>query len=103
MHYKVTVPRGQSTPMEILSRYPWLARGNHKVRTPSWEISFSASGFPLAVAPSHRNVKEPRISSIRKCLSKHEYHTKGFVTGTGYRAALTKSGRRFIELVTGRF
>lgn len=105
IYYKVTVPRDQTKaiPLEIVSRYPWLARGNHKTRTPSWEISFSASGFPLSVSPSSRSVSEPRISSIRKCRSKHEYHTKGFVSGTGYRATLTKTGKRFIELVTGQF
>lgn len=105
VHYKVTVTRDQKSnaPLEIVSRYPWLARGDHNSRTPSWEISFSASGFPLSVNPSNRIVTSPRISSIRKCRSKHEYHTKGFVSGTGYRATLSKTGRRFIELVTGQF
>ncbi|MCP5536088.1 MAG: M23 family metallopeptidase [Akkermansiaceae bacterium] len=105
VHYKVTVPRDQSQtgPLEIVARYPWLARGNHKSRTPSWEISFSASGFPLAVSPSMRSVSEARISSVRNCRSKHEYHTKGFVSGTGHRATLSKTGKRFIELVTGQF
>ena len=101
VHYKVTVPR--QGPLEIVTRYPWLARGDHRSRTPSWEISFSASGFPLAVSPSNRAVTAPRISSIRKCRSKHEYHTKGFVSGTGHRATLSKTGKRFIELLTGNF
>ncbi|MEJ6572868.1 MAG: M23 family metallopeptidase [Akkermansiaceae bacterium] len=105
VYYKVTVPRDQTQtePLKIVTRYPWLARGDHKARTPSWEISFSASGFPLSVSPSNRSVSEPRISSIRKCLSKHDYHTRGFVSGTGYRATLSKTGKRFIELVTGTF
>lgn len=99
VYYKVTVPR--DGPLEIVDRYPWLARGDHKERTPSWEIAFTASGFPVSVAPSKRKVSAPRVSSVRKCLSKHEYHTKGIVSGTGYRATLSKSGRRFIELFTG--
>ncbi len=101
VYYKITVPR--TGPLEIVTRYPWLAKGNLKSHTPSWEISFSASGFPLAVRPSNRRVTAPRVSSIRKCLSKHEYHTKGFISGTGYRATLTKKGKRFIDLVTGNF
>ncbi|MBT8036194.1 MAG: M23 family metallopeptidase [Verrucomicrobiae bacterium] len=100
-HYKVTVPR--QGPLEILTRYPWLARGDHQSRTPSWEISFSASGFPLAINPSNRTVTAPCISSIRKCRSRHEYRTKGFVSGTGGRATLSQTGTRFIELLTGNF
>ncbi len=71
--------------------------------TPSWEISFSAYGYPLGVAPSKRTVSEARISSVRQCRSKHEYHTKGFVSGTGYRATLSKTGKRFINLITDNF
>jgi len=101
VYYKVTVPR--TGPLSIVTRYPWLATGNHKTRTPSWEISFSAYGYPLGVAPSKRNVSGARISSVRQCRSKHEYHTKGFVSGTGYRATLSKTGKRFIKLITDNF
>ncbi len=105
VHYRVTIPRGQQfpEPLEIVTRYPWLARGDHKTRTPSWEIAFSASGIPLSVSPSNRSVTAPRVTSVRKCRSKHEYHTKGIITGTGHRASLTKTGKHFIELITGRF
>ncbi len=101
VHYKVTVPRHGT--LEMVTRYPWLARGDHRSRSPSWEISFSASGFPLVVSPSNRTVSEPRVSFIRQCRSKHEYLTKGFISGTGYRATLSQTGKRFIELVTGTF
>lgn len=99
VYYKVTVPRNGA--LEMVTRYPWLAKGDHKTRTPSWEIAFTASGFPVSVAPSKRKVDAPRVSSVRKCLSKHEYHTKGIISGTGYRATLSKTGNRFIELITG--
>jgi len=99
VYYKVTVPRNGH--LDITTRYPWLAKGDHKAWTPAWEISFTASGFPVAVSPSKRKVTEPRVSSVRKCLSKHEYHTKGIISGTGYRATLSKTGVRFIELITG--
>lgn len=100
VYYKVTIPR--DSPLELVARYPWLAKGDHKTRTPSWEIAFTASGFPVSVAPSKRQVTAPRISSVRKCLSKHEYHTKGIISGTGYRATLSKSGIRFVELITAK-
>lgn len=101
VYYKITVPR--KGPLEITQRYPWLIKGDYNTSTPSWEISFSQSGFPLAISPSKRNVSSPRVTSIKKCLSKHEYHTKGLLTGTGYRASLTARGLRYISLVTSDF
>ncbi|NWK56688.1 M23 family metallopeptidase [Verrucomicrobiaceae bacterium N1E253] len=101
VYYKITVPR--KGPLEIVQRYPWMAKGDHRTRTPSWEISFSQSGLPLAVSPSKRSVPAPRVTSVKKCLSKHEYHTKGLLTGTGHRASLTRIGLRYLSLVTGEF
>lgn len=105
IHYKVTIPRSQATKgrLEILTRYPWLARGERDSRSASVEIAFSASGFPLSIIPSNRMVSDPEISWIRKCKSRHEYHTKGFVSGSGDKATLSASGKRYIELVCGRF
>ncbi len=104
VYYKVTLPRAvDGKTMCILRRYPWLTQGTEKAKSPSWEISFTASGFPVAIVPSQRVVQSPRISSVRKCRSKHSYHTKGFVIGTGYRASLSDRGKRFIELLTGSF
>ncbi|WP_435895144.1 M23 family metallopeptidase [Oceaniferula spumae] len=99
VYYKITVPR--HGPLEVATRYPWLLKGDSKTRSPSWEIAFTASGFPVSISPSMRKVSAPRVTSVRKCLSKHEYHTKGFISGTGYRASLSTSGNRFIELITG--
>ncbi len=101
VYYKVTVPR--KGPLDIVTRYPWLARGNYAEPTPSWEISFTASGFPLAVSPSKRKVTAPRVTAVKKVLSKHEYHTKRYLSGTGHRATLTAAGKRYIALVTGDF
>ncbi len=98
VYYKVTIPR--NGPLELVTRYPWLAKGDHQVLTPSWEIAFAASGFPVSVAPSKRPVTAPTVSSVRKCLSKHEYHTKEIIRGTGYRATLSEKGKRFIQLIT---
>lgn len=98
VYYKVTLPR---QPLGLLKRYPWLLTS--KAKSPSWEISFTASGLPVSVSPSQRNVTAPRITSVRKCRSKHSYHTKGFVNGTGYRATLSDRGKRFIALITGSF
>lgn len=98
VYYKITIPREGT--LALAKRYPWLAKGDHRTKTPSWEISFSASGFPLSIVPSKRTVTAPRVSSVRKCLSKHEYHTKGLLSGTGHRATLSRTGKRYIELVS---
>ncbi|MFK7910731.1 MAG: M23 family metallopeptidase [Akkermansiaceae bacterium] len=104
VYYKVTIPRTTGTKqLGLLKRYPWLAAGSEKNKSPSWEISFTASSFPIAILPSQRTVSAPRITSVRKCKSKHSYHTKGFVNGTGYRASLSDRGKRFISLITGSF
>lgn len=105
VHYKVTVPRSQvrgGTP-ELLSRYPWLCDDTSGAHAPSWEFAFSDSGFPVSINPSNRVVSAPSITSIQKCRSKHDYHTKGFVSGTGPRGTLSNSGQRFIQLVCGQF
>lgn len=105
VHYKVTIPRNQikkGVP-ELLKRYPWMLQGQYHRNTPSLEISFSASGFPITISPSERVVAAPSLSWVLDCRSKHDYHTKGFVTGSGQRASLSKSGQRFIELICGQF
>jgi len=101
VYYKVTMPRKGN--LDIVKRYHWMAQGNHKTLTPSWEISFSQSGFPLAVSPSQRSVTIPIVTAVIPCQSKQEYHTKGILTGSGARASLTARGKRHIALVTGEF
>ena len=101
VYYKVTFSR--RGPLELVERYPWLRRGDHQRPSPSWEISFSASGIPLAIAPSNRNVSKPLITYVRSTQSKHEYHTNSRVTGTGRRASLSTRGLHYLSLVTGDF
>lgn len=101
IYYKVTVAR--RGPLELVERYSWLKRGDHSRPSPSWEISFSASGIPLAVAPSNRNVSKPLITYVRTTQSRHEHHTSSRVSGTGRRASLTARGLQHLSLVTGDF
>ncbi len=105
VHYKVAIPLKQikKGAPEIAKRYPWMMRAQDQRATPSLEISFSASGFPIAMSPSDRVAAGPTLSWVQECQSRHEYHTKGYVTGTGKQASLSKSGLRFIELVCGQY
>ncbi|RCL38057.1 MAG: M23 family peptidase [Verrucomicrobia bacterium] len=100
-YYKVTCPRRGK--LELADRYPWIRRGAHHRPSPSWEISFTASGFPLSIAPSHREVSKPLVTYIRTTQSRHEYFTLSRLTGTGRRASLTRAGLQHIALITGDF
>lgn len=100
-YYKVTVAR--RGPLEIVERYPWLKRGDHQRPSPSWELSFSASGLPLGIAPSHRNVSKPLVTYVRTAQSRHEHHTISRVTGSGRSASLSSRGLHYLSLVTGDF
>ena len=101
VYYKATTAR--KGPLEIVERYPWLRRGDHAQPSPSWEISFSASGMPLAVAPSQRVVSRATVTYVRSTRSRHEYFTIKRLVGTGTRASLSSTGARHLRLVTGDF
>tara|TARA_B100000941_G_C28483294_1_gene543473 strand:- start:851 stop:1297 length:447 start_codon:yes stop_codon:yes gene_type:complete len=101
VYYKVTCPRRGK--LELADRYPWIRRGAHHRPSPSWEISFTASGFPLAIAPSHREVPKPLVTYIRTTQSRHDYFTLSRLTGTGRRASLTRTGLQHLALITGEF
>lgn len=101
VYYKVTVPR--KGPLEIVERYPWLAKGDHSRPSPCWELSLTASGLPLEVAPSHRVVSQPSVTYVRTTRSKHQYFTSKRLIGTGRQASLSASGARYIKLITGDF
>jgi murein DD-endopeptidase MepM/ murein hydrolase activator NlpD len=98
-YFKVAIPR-KGDGLEITTRYPWLKKGSHDPPSPSWEIAFTDSGIPLSVTPSHREVTEPTVTFVRTTRSRHEYYTRSRLTGSGRNASLTRSGLRFIELLS---
>lgn len=100
-YFKVAVPRKDE--LEITKRYPWLKKGDHSISSPSWEISFTDSGIPLSVVPSRREVSDATITYVRTTRSKHEYYTRGRLTGTGRKASLSQSGRKFIAIFTNEY
>ncbi len=100
-YFKVAIPRKEE--LEITRRYPWLKKGNHDAGSPSFEISFTDSGIPLSVVPSHRQVRKATLTYVRTTRSRHEHYTRGRLTGSGRRASLTKSGAKFIALFTNEY
>ena len=101
VYFKVTIPR--KGPLDIATRYPYIRKGNHESASSSWEISYAATGFPLAVAPSMRRVSKPIVTYVRPTKSNHSYHTRGLISGEGSSATITSSGRKTIGLLTGDF
>ena len=71
--------------------------------SPSWEISFTATGLPTGIAVSQRKVEAPIVSAVKSSDVAHRYPTRGLLSGEGNSATLSAQGRSFINLVTGDF
>ncbi|MEO8614228.1 MAG: M23 family metallopeptidase [Luteolibacter sp.] len=100
VYFKVTVPM-KETP-EFVKRHPWISHGTSEGAT-SWEISFSATGMPVAFSPSKRELAAPALTSVRPSTVPHRYLTRGLVNGEGSQAVLTQSGLRLVALLTDTF
>jgi murein DD-endopeptidase MepM/ murein hydrolase activator NlpD len=100
VYFKVTVP-SCGTP-DFVARYPWIKRGSAATAV-SWEISFSATGLPVAFNPSQREVTAPLVTSVRPSTVPQRYLTRGLITGEGNQATLTRSGEQLISLLTDNF
>lgn len=99
--YKVLVPK-EGSRLDILTRHPWLLQTDSP-EAPSWEITFHATGFPLAVQGVDQTVVHPQLSWIKPSPHPCAYLTARRVTGTANNAKLSPTGMKFINLVSGRF
>lgn len=102
-YFRITTPRRGGGTLPLTKRYPWLRFGKHDKASPSWEIAFTRSGFLVGIAPSQRVVTEPTVTYVRSNRIDHRYYTRGRLSGTGSKASLTKSGRRYIAMITDEF
>ncbi|MDP3849278.1 MAG: M23 family metallopeptidase [Luteolibacter sp.] len=100
VYFKVTVP-SRGTP-DFVIRHPWMRRGDSE-NSVSWEISFSATGQPVAFTHSQRQVDGPTITAIRPSQIPHRYLTRNLVSGQENRASLTQSGKQLVALLTDDF
>jgi len=100
VYFKVAVPGNR--PIDFVTRYPWLVQGDAS-KAVSWEISFSATGHPIAFVPKDTPVVAPVLSSIRPSDVPHRLLTRGLVIGEGNQASLSPSGKKLVALLTDDF
>jgi hypothetical protein len=100
VYFKVTVP-AQGTP-DFVRRYPWIAHGQAEGAA-SWEISFSATGLPVAFTASQRVVTAPTVTAVRPSTVPHRYLTRSLISGEGNQATLSNSGKQLVSLLTEDF
>ena len=100
VYFKVTVP-SRGTP-DFVKRYPWIARGETQGAI-SWEISFSATGLPIAFRSSKLEVAAPTVTAVRPSTVPQRYLTRGLISGEGNHATLTQSGNNLVALLTDDF
>ncbi|MDP4938030.1 MAG: M23 family metallopeptidase [Verrucomicrobiales bacterium] len=102
VHYKVLIPKSGELP--FLRRYPFLARDMDTVQNPtSWEISFAATGVPVAIRPSDRTLSQPVVTFVKPSTGNHADLTVDRLTGTGDSATLSPSGSRYMQLISDSF
>ncbi len=100
VHFKVTVPM-KDTP-DFVVRHPWIRRPGSDDPT-SWEISFSATGMPVAFTPSQRELAVPAVTAVRPSDIPHRLLTRGLITGEGKHAVLSNGGKQLVALLTDAF
>jgi len=101
VQFKVLVHAQQGKP-DFLTRYPWLLQGSAEGAV-SWEISFSATGLPVGIAASQRQVVSPIVTQILPAKVPQRYLTRGLVTGEGDKVVLTPAGKKLVALMMDDF
>ena len=83
--------------MDLLQRHPFLYKGDWKKRPAALDIAFTAEGVPLAVYPADKSVTEPEVISCTPQPTLQQNCTANRLKNSSKNAALTASGKRFIN------
>jgi hypothetical protein len=100
-YFKVTIPRDGT--WDFAERHRWMVKGDMNAPSPSWELSFTATGLINGISPSQRPVAEPVVTAVRNSRVSHRHLTRGLIDGQGNGAALTRSGKQLLALLTDDF
>lgn len=96
--FKLTLPNSPN--LTLLHDYPWLVPSGEIADPPSWTISFTGTGFPIAAVASQKQVAEPEVSWIKETREPYSRITRGLIGGSSGSPRLTSSGHRFASLLT---
>jgi len=102
-YFRVLAPAGPRPP-SLLRRYPWLVP--HAIdpaappACPAYEITFTASGLPLAITPSDECPPYPVVIAAIPFHGRHSWRTSDRLGGTGTAAELTAKGIQYVRLLT---
>jgi murein DD-endopeptidase MepM/ murein hydrolase activator NlpD len=100
VYFKVLAP-SKGVP-DFVARHPWICHGN-PADAISWEISFSATGSPVAFTPSQRQVDTAIVSAVRPSEIPHRYRTRDLITGQENQATLSTGGKKLVSLLMDDF
>lgn len=89
-------------PLDLTYRYGWLesSRYPYQGEAGSWEISFTASGFPIRVEASTHAVSSPTVTHVRRSSRSYSDVTNGRVDGSRDSYYLSRSGSRYAALLS---
>ena len=95
--YKVLLP---NTPgFQLPERYPWMIERTPNDKPASWEVSFTRSGLPIAIAPSSRAVSAAEISYVKQVPGNLGNPTR-HLAGRASSPRLSESGKIYMRLLT---
>lgn len=95
-HYRVRIT-APAVP-DILRRHPFLYKGGDVNTLPAaYDIAFTAEGVPIAFYPAAESVTEPKVLSCKPLPTLQQNVTCNRVKNSSKDAALTISGRRYVE------
>lgn len=100
-HFKISVPSKGIIP-EFARRHNWMLRGD-AAKARSWEISFSATGQPIAFTASEREVSAPTVTYLVNSRIPHQHLTRGLIKGEDGFGSLTSAGLKLVALVSDDF
>ena len=101
-YFKVTVPAKDGAVPDMVARYPWLCRGTPQ-NPGSWDISFTATGFPIAFTPGDKQVAKPTVTAVRPSKIPHRYLTRNLINGQDNQASLARNGESLVSLLMDDF
>ena len=87
---------------DLLTRYPWLLSSGQgpSEDARSWEVFFTASGLPVEVRRSSRQIDAPLVTMVRNVEGPYSLYTSGRLGGTIERPVLSTRGLQYLSLVT---